>query len=84
MDLLDLKFVQYITEQLVEDPEAIVIERKNEDRGVHLIVSVSKIEMGRIIGKEGKMAESIRSLLKVIESKLGYRIRMTIQENIEN
>ena len=58
-----------IIENLVDDKEAISIEKQEDDRRITFNVKVSQSEMGKVIGKQGKIAHSIRTLMKSIGAK---------------
>jgi len=58
--------VQYIAENLVNDPEQVNINRKETNRSVVLELSVASDDMGRVIGRNGRVANSIRALLRAL------------------
>jgi len=60
--------VQYIAENLVNDPEQVSINRKETNRSVVLELSVASDDMGRVIGRNGRVANSIRALLRALPS----------------
>lgn len=60
--------VQYIAENLVNDPEQVNINRKETNRSVVLELSVASDDMGRVIGRNGRVANSIRALLRALPS----------------
>lgn len=76
----DKDFVEYIVRQIVNNPDEIEVTRTVDEMGVLITLKVSKEDMGRIIGKEGQMAESIRVLLRVIGSKNNARVNLKIVE----
>ena len=76
----DLEFVQFIVEQIVDDPSAVHIERTVDEMGVLLTLKVNKEDMGKIIGKNGQTAKSIRTLLRIIGSKNNARVNLKIVE----
>ena len=61
--------VQYIAENLVNDPEQVNINRKETNRSVVLELSVASDDMGRVIGRNGRVANSIRALLRALPSQ---------------
>ena len=76
----DQEFVEYVVKQLVTNPEAVVTTRKIDELGVLIELTVDREDMGVIIGKEGKTAKSIRTLLRVLGAKIDSRINLKIIE----
>ncbi|MFA6992663.1 MAG: KH domain-containing protein [Candidatus Gracilibacteria bacterium] len=76
----DLQFVRYIVEQIVEHVGDIVLERTVDEMGVLITLKVNKEDMGKLIGKSGQTAKSIRTLLRVIGSKNNARVNLKIVE----
>ncbi|MBD3360968.1 KH domain-containing protein [Candidatus Peregrinibacteria bacterium] len=76
----DQEFVEYIVKQIVEKPEEVEIERSVDEMGVLITLKVDKDDMGKIIGKNGQTAKSIRTLLRVIGSKNNARVNLKIVE----
>lgn len=61
--------LQTIIEALVEDKSSIQINEITNERGVVFEVRVATSDMGRVIGKEGRIAKSIRTILKAVGTK---------------
>jgi predicted RNA-binding protein YlqC (UPF0109 family) len=57
------ELLRYIVNALVDDKDSVKIVRRDEDRVVVFEVSVAPNEVGKIIGKNGKIAQAIRSIL---------------------
>ena len=76
----DLDFVVYIVKQIVEHPEAVEATRSVDEMGVLITLKVHKDDMGKIIGKSGQTAKSLRVLLRVIGSKNNARVNLKIVE----
>ncbi len=68
------KILETIVENLVIDKDAVSIKSNEEDGKLNLSVEVAKNDMGRVIGKQGKTANSIRTLMKSIGSKEGKKV----------
>lgn len=68
------KILKTIIDNIVEDKDSVSIECKEENDKVNFSVKVNKKDMGRIIGKQGKTANSIRTLMKSIGSKEGKKV----------
>ncbi len=67
-----------ITKAIVEDPDSVVISEKVSGDTVVLELSVAKQDMGRVIGKEGKIAKSIRTVMRAAAAKENKRVIVDI------
>ena len=67
--------VQYIAENLVNSPDAVSIKRRETSRSLVLELSVAPDDMGRVIGRSGRVANSIRALLRAMPSPESDRAR---------
>jgi len=76
----DKDFVEYVVKQIVDHPEQVVVERTVDEMGVLITLKVAKEDMGKVIGKSGQTAKSIRILLRVIGSKNNARVNLKIVE----
>ena len=65
---MEQDLVQYIAENLVNSPDEVSIKRKETNRSVVLELSVASDDMGRVIGRNGRVANSIRALLRALPS----------------
>lgn len=72
------EFISYVVKNLVTEPDNVKIEIKSDSLGILVELEVSKEDMGRIIGKEGRTVDAIRTLLKVLGSKTNSRINLKI------
>lgn len=74
-------FVTFILSQIVDNPDAIVVEETVTQPGfVDLQISVDPADMGKVIGKEGRIIRSIRDLVRVIATKEQVRFNLSIKE----
>lgn len=76
----DKEFLEYIVRTISSHPEDVVVERKVDEMGVLLTLSINPEDMGYIIGKQGQTAKAIRTLLKIIGAKSNARINLKIVE----
>lgn len=76
----DRDFVEYIVKQIVGHPEVVEVTRTVDEMGVLITLRVHKDDMGKIIGKSGQTAKSLRILLRVIGSKNNARVNLKIVE----
>ncbi len=77
---IDKDFVEYVVKSIVSQPDMVVVTRTVDEMGVLLTLQVAKEDMGKVIGKGGQTAKSIRILLRVIGSKENVRVNMKIVE----
>ena len=74
------ELVEYIAKALVEDPSQVEVTEIDEGERVLIELKVAKEDMGRVIGKGGKVANSMRVLLRVAAAKGGKRVSLDIIE----
>lgn len=73
-------FVRYILSQLVDDTTGFDIERIEDELGVLIKVHVPRPEMGKVIGKNGRHVEALKTLLKVVAAKHGGKCSIKVIE----
>lgn len=78
---IDQDFVEYIVKSLVSKPDEVVIERRIDEKGVLLELTVDPEDLGRIIGKRGATAQSLRTLLRALGTKNDARYNLKIVDN---
>jgi predicted RNA-binding protein YlqC (UPF0109 family) len=71
-------FLEYVARSLVDDPDAVVVDVSEEDDEVTLTLKVGEGDMGRIIGRDGRIANAIRSLLRVMGARDGRHVELEI------
>jgi uncharacterized protein len=76
----DQEFLEYVVKSLVDHPDDVKTERKVDEMGVLITLSVNPEDMGQIIGRSGDTARSIRSLLRIVGSKNDARVNLKIEE----
>lgn len=77
---LDQEFLEFTVKALVDNPDAVVINRTVDEMGVLLTLDVHKDDMGKIIGRAGNTAKAIRTLLRVVGMKNDARVNLKINE----
>lgn len=78
MSSIDQQFIEYIIKSLVSHPDDVEIERRIDEKGVLLELSVNPEDLGRVIGKRGATAQSIRTLLRALGTKNDARYNLKI------
>lgn len=76
----DQEFVEYIVKSIVDSPDEVTTERSVDEMGVLITLTVSPSDMGKIIGKEGRTAKALRTLLRVLGAKHNARVNLKITE----
>lgn len=66
--------LEYVVRELVDDPDAVTVDAVNGRRGLTLEVGVGPGDMGRVIGRRGRMANAIRSVVRAAASKDGQEV----------
>jgi predicted RNA-binding protein YlqC (UPF0109 family) len=75
---IDQQFVEYVVKSLVSKPDAVSIKRTVDEKGVLLELTVDAEDLGRVIGKRGATAQSIRTLLRALGTKNEARYNLKI------
>jgi uncharacterized protein len=70
--------VEYIVTSLVDNPDQVTVNETDEMNAVVLEISVASSDMGRVIGKGGKVVNSIRTLVQVLAAKQGKRVSLEV------
>lgn len=83
MPTIDQQFVEYIVKSLVGHPDDVVVERIIDEKGVLLSLTVNPEDLGRVIGKRGVTAQSLRTLLRALGTKNEARYNLKIVNNDE-
>ena len=72
------QLVEYIVKGLVDQPDQVIVTETRRGSAVMLELRVAPDDMGRVIGKGGRVANSIRSLLRVMATRDGARVTLDI------
>lgn len=78
MSSIDQQFIEYIVKSLVGNPDAVKVDRTIDEKGVLLELTVDPEDLGRVIGKRGSTAQSLRSLLRALGTKNDARYNLKI------
>lgn len=81
MSSIDQQFVEFVVKSLVSKPEAVLVERRIDEKGVLLELTVDPEDLGRVIGKRGATAQSLRTLLRALGTKNDARYNLKIVDN---
>jgi predicted RNA-binding protein YlqC (UPF0109 family) len=72
------EFLEYVARSLVDNPDAVEVVVEEGDDEVSLILTVDEADMGRVIGRDGRIANAIRSLLRVMGARDGRHVELEI------
>ena len=81
MSTIDQQFVEYIVKSLVGHPDDVTVDRILDEKGVLLTLTVHPDDLGRVIGKRGVTAQSLRTLLRAFGTKNDARYNLKIVNN---
>ncbi len=70
--------VEYIAKSLVDDPSQVSVVERSGASSVTLELHVAPEDMGRVIGRDGRVANAMRALLRVLAAKEGKRVNLEI------
>jgi len=77
------EFIEYIAKSLVDEPSSVRVDENNDDNRVVLKLHVAKTDLGKVIGKQGKTAKSMRILLTAVAAKNNKSGQLEIDEESE-
>jgi hypothetical protein len=72
------EIVEYIARAIVTTPNDVKVTEETDAGGVVIKLEVNAEDKGRVIGKQGRVAEAMRTLLRVVATKEGNRVRLEI------
>ena len=78
---IDQQFVEFVVKSLVSKPDSVSVTRRIDEKGVLLELTVDPEDLGRVIGKRGATAQSIRTLLRALGTKNDARYNLKIVDN---
>jgi predicted RNA-binding protein YlqC (UPF0109 family) len=77
------EFLEYVARGLVDKPDAVFVEVEEDGDETVLTLGVDHEDMGRVIGRDGRIANAIRSLLKVMAARDGRHVELEIVSDAE-
>lgn len=72
------EIVEFLAKSIVNSPADVVVTEETNDRGVLIKLQVAAEDKGRVIGKQGKVAEAMRTLLRVAAARAGTKVTLEI------
>lgn len=72
--------MEYVIKALVDHPEDVHVDRKVDEMGVLMTLTVNPEDMGKVIGRQGNTAKAVRTILRVVGMKNNARVNLKINE----
>ena len=72
------ELVEYIAKSIVDAPDEVKVEEETDEEGITLKLQVADEDKGRVIGKQGRIAEAMRTLIRVKAAKAGVKATLEI------
>src|SRR3990167_3591942 len=76
----DQDFVEFIIKAIVNNPDAVKVDRTVDELGVLLTVKVAREDMGFLIGRSGSTAKAVRTLARIVGMRNNARVNLKIEE----
>ncbi|MBI2410693.1 MAG: KH domain-containing protein [Candidatus Kerfeldbacteria bacterium] len=76
----DQQFVEFVVKSIVDNPDAVSTQRRTDEMGVLITLTVDPKDLGQVIGRQGATAKAIRTLLRVVGAKNQARVNLKINE----
>ena len=76
-------FLEYVARGLVDKPDAVWVEVDDDEDETVLTLGVDQEDMGRVIGRDGRIANALRDLLRAMGTKDGRRVELEIVNDAE-
>jgi len=77
------EFLEYVARGLVDKPDAVWVEVEDDEDETVLTLGVDQEDMGRVIGRDGRIANALRDLLRAMATRDGRRVELEIVNDAE-
>ncbi len=77
-----IELVEYLVASLVPDGD-YTVEQRDDNQATDIVVTIAKKDIGKVIGKQGRIAKAIRTLVKSASAKSNVRYNVVIEEKDE-
>jgi predicted RNA-binding protein YlqC (UPF0109 family) len=74
------EFIEYIARQLVDQPDSVVVEEETNEEKLILKLKVAQPDIGKIIGKKGRTAFALRTLVAAVGKKAGRKVLLEVMD----
>ena len=75
-----VELIEYIAKSLVDDPSSVDVAMTKNDNSIDITLKVASNDMGKVIGKQGRIAKAIRAILKAVSLKEDIKVNLEIEE----
>ncbi len=77
---MEKDLIEYIAKSLVDNPAGVSVNEFPTENGVTLELHVNESDVGKVIGKHGRIAKAMRTLLNAVSTRNGQRVNLEIME----
>jgi len=74
------ELVEFLARELVDDPDAVVVTESTDERGLRFTLTVAPDDMGKVIGRGGRTAKAIRTVVRAAATRQGIDVRVDIAD----
>ena len=74
------ELITYLAKSLVDDPDSVTVDEQETEDAIVYTLSVAPDDMGRVIGKQGKIAKAIRSIVRSASYKISKKVVVEIKD----
>jgi predicted RNA-binding protein YlqC (UPF0109 family) len=74
------EFIAYIVKNLVDHPDAVLVACKKGEKGVVVEVKVDEQDIGKVVGRQGRTIDALRTIASTIGARMGCRIRVEVMQ----
>ncbi|NMW84619.1 KH domain-containing protein [Peptoniphilus sp. AGMB00490] len=75
-----VELIEYIAKSLVDDPSSVDVTMTRNDNSIDIRLKVASNDMGKVIGRQGRIAKAIRAILKAVSLKEDVKVNLEIEE----
>ena len=72
------ELLEFLAQSIVDDPKQVFVDEYRQGNTIQLDLQVGKADIGRVIGKHGRVANSLRAILKVVAARSGKHVTMDV------